>query len=432
MKNKFISNSGNLLVKNKGEGVYYLYDLDSKNKCLINESLKSVIDECDGRKSSNEILQVLSKGYKESSLNRNLEKCLQNLKDTGFINFEDNPKHQKIKQINFVTRPPLDTVYIEITKSCNLRCIHCYDDAILGNSSNSLTNSELTDIIDECDELGVIDFVITGGEPLMYDGVLDILNYIKKRRMDFSLFTNGVLLNEGIIKELNQLNPEYVAVSVDSLHEDVYRKIRGGGSLKRVLGNIELMIDEGINVRINSTIFKSINDSEEEINFLISSLKQMGIGLIAIGDVMNYGRANATYIPDLDINKKIKMAFGDSDEIKQSDSHNYELLDPNSRQNYCGVGVSFSMIISNGDITLCPVLSGDEFVVGNIKSDDLKFLWENSELFNSFRNNPYNEIKECSVCESSSLCLGGCKARVYTYFDKFQAPDLWSCSYFKD
>ena len=432
MNDNYISNSGNLLIKDKGEGVYYLYDLDSKNKCLINGSLKSVLDECDGRKSFNEVLQVLSKRYKETSLIKKLEKCLKDLKDKGFITFEDNSNFQRIKQISFVTKPPLDTVYIEITKSCNLRCIHCYDDAQFGNSSNHLTNSELTDIIDKCDELGVIDFVITGGEPLMYDGILDILNYIKKRRMDFSLFTNGTLLQEETVKELSKLNPEYVAVSVDSLNEDVYKKIRGGGSLKKVLGNIKLMIKEGINVRINSTIFKGINDGEEEINFLINSLKQMGVGLIAIGDVMDYGRADITYIPDLDINKKIKMAFGDSGEIKQLDSHSHELLDLNSQQNYCGIGVSFLMIMSNGDITLCPVLSDDKFVVGNIKSDDLKFLWENSELFNSFRDNSYKEIKECSVCKSSSLCLGGCKAKVYSHFNKFQAPDLWSCSYFKD
>jgi MoaA/NifB/PqqE/SkfB family radical SAM enzyme len=130
--------------------------------------------------------------------------------------------------------PPI--AIFSITDRCNLRCQGCYAQAIRGEGSEELSEQKMRGIVAEACELGVSFFVIAGGEPLTRPAILDIAREFPQ--IIFLLFTNGLLLDEGLIARLAEqrntvpvLSLEGTRVQTDErrgrgVHEALERKMR--------------------------------------------------------------------------------------------------------------------------------------------------------------------------------------------------------------
>lgn len=155
---------------------------------------------------------------------------------------------------------------ISITDRCNLRCFYCMPDEGIEKLTHNdiLTFEQLYPIVEVAVELGVNKIRITGGEPLVRQGVVGFIDKISKisALKDIAMTTNGILL-ERYAQELKDAGLHRLNISLDTLKEDRYRKITRRGELVQVLRGIEATEKAGLSpIKINVVAMRGINDDE--------------------------------------------------------------------------------------------------------------------------------------------------------------------------
>lgn len=265
------------------------------------------------------------------------------------------------------------------------------------------------------------------------DGI--ILEYSYKKGFEIGILTNGTILTQETFDLLKDIDPKFVAVSLDSQDENKYRKIRGISN-RAVIKNIINLKEEGIRVRINTVLFKNLNDSYEDITNLLKFLKDNGFTEkdIAIDEFLEIGRGSkySEYV----LNRKqvvqnIKRAFRDIFGFDYSVKPTYADDKNPPKSSFCGIGESIFCLNSKGDITLCTILNSGDFKAGNIFKNSVREIWENSNLFWYFRNKEDIKNSKCETCIYLSNCAGGCKAKPALLERTFNKPDYWMCAFFE-
>lgn len=172
----------------------------------------------------------------------------------------------------------IDYLRISLTDNCNLRCIYCMeeDSTNFYKKEDKLNTDEIYKIVEQGAKLGIKKIRFTGGEPLVYP---DILNLIKKVNKiegieGIYLTTNGILL-ENYLKDFYENGVKGVNISLDSLKVDKFKEITRRGDISKVMSSIEKSLEVGIKVKINTVLIKGIN--EEEILDFINLTKDKDI-----------------------------------------------------------------------------------------------------------------------------------------------------------
>ena len=154
---------------------------------------------------------------------------------------------------------------ISVTDRCDLRCRYCMPAEGIEKVAMSkiLTYEEILSICRVAAELGISRFKITGGEPLVRKGCTSLVREMKQIPgvEQVTLTTNGQQLAEAI-DELAEAGIDGLNISMDSLREDRYSLITGGGVLDKTLGAIDKSIDAGIRTKINCLLQKQVNEDE--------------------------------------------------------------------------------------------------------------------------------------------------------------------------
>lgn len=108
---------------------------------------------------------------------------------------------------------------------CNMHCAHC-SNLSLTPKERTLTLSDLHDFAVQADRLGLAQFTISGGEPLTFDNLDDIILALDPQKFHIGMSTNGLLLSFERAKHLKELGLDKVKISLDSINEDVYNQTR--------------------------------------------------------------------------------------------------------------------------------------------------------------------------------------------------------------
>lgn len=160
-----------------------------------------------------------------------------------------------------------DIAYVELTRSCNLRCKHCLNssgDALV----DQLSFDEFKDMILKLLKAGIQEVRFTGGEPLVFSKVFDLIKLCTESGVYTSIGTNGTLITKKVALKLKLAGLKKAIVSIDGT-EQKHDYIRGEGNYKKAMKGIDNLVELGIDVRINSVIMK------ENINDVIEFAKQM-------------------------------------------------------------------------------------------------------------------------------------------------------------
>ncbi|CAB1059253.1 hypothetical protein D1BOALGB6SA_4011 [Olavius sp. associated proteobacterium Delta 1] len=141
---------------------------------------------------------------------------------------------------------------IEVTTHCNSPCPHCFARAGVREHS-SLSPDLVKQISTEGYAAGYRHFHVTGGEPLLWDGLFDLLDHVFD--LGFKtvfLNTNGTLLSGDITRRLAQYDGLRISVSLQG-PEALHDRVRGVGSYRRTIQGIEKALDEGLELIIFTT-----------------------------------------------------------------------------------------------------------------------------------------------------------------------------------
>ena len=159
----------------------------------------------------------------------------------------------------------IDYLNISLTNICDLNCTYCmpYNDVATYNKGRYLSVDDYKFIINGLSQVGIKKIKFTGGEPLLYPHLIELIKYAHYECNidDISITTNGIGLNE-IAYELKRSGLKSVNISLDSLKSYKYKSITRGGNLTDVLKSINRCLELGIKVKINCVVIKRFNDDE--------------------------------------------------------------------------------------------------------------------------------------------------------------------------
>ncbi len=281
----------------------------------------------------------------------------------------------------------LETFFLEINTSCNLYCKHCYipqcsRDAIL-------PFTDIKSILKEIEgEWGKgVGIAITGGEPLLHPSFWEIAKYLCEKRFNWSLATNGILLNNENIPKLKELGCGAITISLDGDYTS-HKEQRGEeGQFRRVMENIELLVQENFaELYITSTIhdanISSLDFLADLVTAYSSKVKWRINPLLYCENAVVNGLSisEETYKRIYEFRErfwseqKIDIMVGEKSPL--SFVHGEYLY---SDFDKCFAGIITFGVLANGDIVNC--MPCREEVLGNVHAGaSLREIWENQDV----------------------------------------------------
>ncbi|HPG32121.1 MAG TPA: radical SAM protein, partial [bacterium] len=160
-------------------------------------------------------------------------------------------------------------IMVEITNKCNFNCIHCYIDR---KKNLCIDSKKFEEILVSLQKLGCFKITFTGGEPLTHPEFDKIISLTEQYQFIFSIFTNGHLLTEKIIKRL-RLSKYFGGfhISFYGVSSAIHDKITGiQGSFDKLMSNIESLKKNGIKFILKTAIMKHNYREWEDIMIFCS------------------------------------------------------------------------------------------------------------------------------------------------------------------
>lgn len=162
----------------------------------------------------------------------------------------------------------IDYLRISVTDLCNLRCLYCMPEKGVAKIEHDkiISPERIKEIVTKCAELGIKKVRLTGGEPLVRKGIIEIIKSIRsvKGIEEICLTTNGLLLNE-MAHDLFDAGVDRLNISLDTLDEKKFSFITRGGKLAQVISGIKKAQEVGFkNTKVNCVLIGGFNDDEIE------------------------------------------------------------------------------------------------------------------------------------------------------------------------
>lgn len=179
----------------------------------------------------------------------------------------------------------IDYLRISVTDRCNERCLYCRPRQYAGwnGSGEGLSDEDLLRIVRVAAGLGFRKFRITGGEPLLRPGLVELVRQMARIPgvQCIGLSTNGVKLAP-VASALRQAGLRTVNISLDALDPALYRRITGG-TLAPVLAGIQAAVEAGFErVKLNTVLMRRINEQEIWPLIRFSAERQLPLRLIEL------------------------------------------------------------------------------------------------------------------------------------------------------
>ncbi|MDC3063091.1 GTP 3',8-cyclase MoaA [Alphaproteobacteria bacterium] len=204
---------------------------------------------------------------------------------------------------------------VSVTDRCDFRCTYCMSENMTFlPKKDILSLEELETICNVFIKLGTKKIRLTGGEPLVRKGILNLIKNLGKKigngLHELTLTTNGSQLEKyALFLKENGVNR--VNVSLDHLDPNKFREITRWGDLNKVLTGIEKAKSVGIKVKINTVVLKDFNEKQiiEMIEWCSYNEYDMTlIEVMPMGDIGSENRFNQ-YLPLSDLKEKLSKSF---------------------------------------------------------------------------------------------------------------------------
>ncbi|RBW67429.1 TIGR04053 family radical SAM/SPASM domain-containing protein [Bacillus taeanensis] len=321
----------------------------------------------------------------------------------------------------------------EVTRACQLNCLHCRAEAQYRRDPRELSFQEGKKLIDQIYEMDNPVFVFTGGDPLMREDLYELAEYAVKKGIRVSMTPSATpLVTKEAIKKAKEIGLSRWAFSLDGPNAKIHDHFRGtSGSFELTMNAIRYLNELEIPIQINTTVSNyNVNQLEE----MAKLVEQLGTVLWSVFFLIPTGRGKESdMISPLqhevvlhwlyELNKTSRF------DIKTTEAHHYRrvLLQRSKQEKEKGIllkaqegnrlgrapmgirdGSGFLFISHIGDVYPSGFLP---IKCGNVRETPLADIYRNHSVFKELRNADLFKGK-CGVCEYRNIC-GGSRARAY-------------------
>ncbi len=311
---------------------------------------------------------------------------------------------------------PLSVAW-ELTLTCNMHCMHC--GSFAGDTrAHELNTAEALDLCSQLQSLHTKYINLTGGEALLRKDWYDISKEIKDRGMEVSILSNGLILNEKILSQLQNVGVYAIAISLDGGTPQTHDMIRGvPGSFEKCLSGLEAFKKEELPTTVITTVHKgNIQELPLIRDTILGKTKAWQIQIaVPIGRFpIEYTLSKEEFYAVALFIAAMKKRYSVK-ELAVMGAHSIGYHSQLIRStmvspvwNGCQAGLSVLGIQSDGSIKGCLSLP-DSYIEGNIRQRRLADIWNDPHAFSYTRNCTTSDLQDhCATCRFGKTCRGGC------------------------
>jgi radical SAM protein with 4Fe4S-binding SPASM domain len=338
--------------------------------------------------------------------------------------------------------PPYLVSYA-ITRKCNLKCKHCYSDALDVAAPDELSTSEAKKLLDTVAAWGIQLLIIDGGEPLCRDDFFDIAKYASDKGMRTVVGSNGTLIDVETAERMKQVGVQCVQISIDGAKPETHDSLRGEeGSFDRAMQGVEACKQAGLPFQFGMVIRKQ---SLPEVPSMLELAVKSGANAAEFFDLVQVARVRKECSGEILSNTERKnvmewLAEAQRDcaivirtpgcpmyplilkqknvQPKHFPAHLLRRIPYYDRGCAAAMPNGYITILPNGDVIPCMLL---QVKLGNIREESIVKLWEESPILAKLRSRLLLE-GECNRCRHRDVCAG-CRGRAYEETGSILASD---------
>ena len=336
-----------------------------------------------------------------------------------------------------------------ITKRCNLKCIHCYSDSQNRDYDGELTSTEAKLVIDDLAGFGVPVIIFSGGDPLLHNDIFKVARYAGSKGIRCALSTNGVLIDKKTAQAIKDADFAYVGVSIDGIGEynDRFRGMIGAYNL--ALEGIRNCRDAGVRTGLRLTLS---NRTLPQLPAIFDLAEREDIPRIYISHLVYSGRGNRMKKDDLTheetrkaldfifekavefhrkgLKKDVLTGNNDTDgvylylkmrnESPEKAEKVYKLLNMRGGNSS---GTAIGCIDNLGNVHADQFWS--QYSFGNVKDRPFSEIWTDTKdpIMYGLKNKKKFVMGRCSQCTFLNICGGNYRVRAEAVYGNLWADD---------
>ena len=323
--------------------------------------------------------------------------------------------YHSLRQITDFTEYTPERVDFLITKKCNLKCKHCFENASPKKKAEYFDLNMLKRIFSQMDDLNVKTLKITGGEPFYHPQIKSILKLVSGARFETIILTNGMLLTNDSINLIKSSNIK-LGVSLDGMSSRTHDFLRGKGSFKILYDKLLYMSNIGVDLTLTFTANR-INESELE-QLVSIGFNEIGVRCVFVNRLRPIGRAvenTKMFIPDEEyvlLQERVNnlaLKYGKnkislSDDSLPIDITTQEQLVGDSPL-VCAAGNSLLCMDEFLDVYPCIYGQGNKsYTIGNLSKESLIDIWQSNKWMPFRGDTTLSQIKGCNTCPQRDTC----------------------------
>jgi len=343
------------------------------------------------------------------------------------------------------------SVYLEITRRCNLRCAYCSYFTGAGDVQGDLPTHDWLRFFAELGASSVMNVVLSGGEPFFRNDIAELVDGIKRNRMRFSVLTNGTLVTDEVASLVSSSGRcDGVQISIDGPTAEVHDDLRGAGSFELAIRGIKRLQRHRVPVSVRVTVHRqNVRFLEQTARFLF---EDVGVRTISTNSASYLGmcRANAEHVQLRPEDRTIAMdellrvrakypgrivaAAGPLAEalswraMEQARTAGKQSSPGGGYLSGCGCSNVSLAVRADGVLVPCSLLGHIE--LGRINQDSVEEVWQNNASLARLRergNVPLASFEFCRSCPYQPHCSGNCPGISYSIVGEVDHPSPDAC-----
>jgi radical SAM protein with 4Fe4S-binding SPASM domain len=323
---------------------------------------------------------------------------------------------------------------LQITERCDLHCAHCFVSAT--HEGNDMSSSVIRDVvIPRLRRCRVTRLTLTGGEPFVHEGLIEICELAVRAGLDVGVCTNGTSVTDEQIDQLKRLGNIHVNVSLDGFHRESHGRFRGNvTSFDVTVATIRRLAQAGLLQGLLST--PNALTTPDEFRELAAFAGENGADYVLMNPLSALGRG---------VKSRAKLGVN-ADEMREVERRAREgaagrleivpIRFPNDSAPLtpCIAG-DIVYVFVNGDVAVCPYLvfaarsprsqyKDSTFIVGNVLEGEIADALDN---YNFHKRFTVGTNSTCRSCQLNSKCGKGCPAAVIAEGGLIGDRDVETC-----
>lgn len=349
----------------------------------------------------------------------------------------DPPEHQRMAVAkNARDRRPI--VVWNLTRTCNLKCAHCYTASEAKKYPDEVTTEQAKATLNDLAEFKVPAVLFSGGEPLVRPDLFELAAHARSLGLHVVLSTNGTLIDRQAAQKLKDLQFAYVGISLDSAIPAIHDEFRGvAGAYERTMKGFRHCVDVGQKVGLRLTLTRH---TAENLDQLFDLIEKEGINRACFYHLCPAGRGKDIHAPTPEqARAAVDTIITRTDDLIQRGKR-VEILTVDNhcdgpytylrmlRENHPRAQQVLDMLKWNGggryssgvgiaDIDFLGNVHADQFSMfrsfGNIKQRKFSDIWQDTSnpILAGLKDRLPLIKGRCATCRFKEFCAGGLRAR---------------------